>query len=507
MKFNRAILPAILLAATLTGCKDSSDNKTVEEDHNTGSASRLLVAADGGNAVTAINVRNSEDQTTLTLSDPVTGIYASPASRFGLITQADQVSVIDGGIFQVPHDGHFDTEVEDPAVAGEAFIEEAMVSYRAHEGRGALVAQHSAMEFEVLNFDDHTLEELFEEDHADEADGEHAHEGVRMLDLTREALVEPRGDSLVVVYNSESSAGAADQVEIYHYHEEEGEQPAYEKEDTLSATCSNVQASFSLEHASVFACADGVLVVSEEEHEEEQGKDAPLMATALDKVAVVEKAEEHEHELVAKKIASNRAIDSFTASAHGHVLGAWSGNTLYVIDLEHEDEHKEEASRRALAEVAESADELEAIDWDGNASSEATKVAAAVVAAAEAVVVLDNTGNLHVLTAHEEHDEAGEKKLAQAESADEHEEHGYEYSGVIANVLSNPAANVQMVASPTSDEVFVLDAANKQVVVVHVGEKEIHERINLEFAPAHIAWVGVADGEAGHDHEEDGHDH
>ena len=487
MKFNSAILPAVLLAATLTGCKSSSDNNVVDTDHDTGVASRLLVAADGASEVTVVNVRNSEDQATLTLSGPVTGIYSSPASRYGLIAQADQVEVIDGGIFQVPHDGHFDTEVEDPAVAGEAFLEEALVSYRAHESRAALIAQHSATELEVLNFDDHALEELFEEGAEEHAEGEeeHDHEGVRVLDLNRAALVEPRGEQLVVVYTAESSQGAGDQVEIHHYHEEEGEEAGYELEDTLTETCSNVQASFSVEEASVFACADGVLVISEEENEEE----VQIVAAAVEAAA----EEEHEHELAAEKIASDSAIDAFTASAHGHVVGAWSGNNLYVINLEHE--HDE-------AEASED-EELHQVDWNGDAA-DTNKLAAAIVPAAEAVVVLDDSGNLHVLTAHEEHEEA------EGEAAEEeHEEHGYEYDGAIANVLSNPAANVQLVASPVSDEVFILDRANNQIVVVHVGEKEVHERIDLSFAPAHIAWVGVAGGEAGHDHgeEEEGHGH
>ena len=66
---------------------------------------------------------------------------------------------------------------------------------------------------------------------------------------------------------------------------------------------------------------------------------------------------------------------------------------------------------------------------------------------------------------------------------------------------------VQMTVSPDSDEVFIVDAVAKQIVVVDLAEKEVKERIALSFEPSKLAWVGAVGEHQDHGHDEDGHKH
>jgi predicted nucleotidyltransferase len=58
---------------------------------------------------------------------------------------------------------------------------------------------------------------------------------------------------------------------------------------------------------------------------------------------------------------------------------------------------------------------------------------------------------------------------------------------------------VSIVSSKSSEDVYITDAVNNQLVVVNLEHQELEEPISLPFTPKHVAWVGIA-GE-GHDHE------
>ena len=149
------------------------------------------------------------------------------------------------------------------------------------------------------------------------------------------------------------------------------------------------------------------------------------------------------------------------------------------------------------------------MDWSEGEG--AKKHAAIMDDEGKAMLVLDDTGTLHVLSVHEEHDHEGEAKAeTKAAAAEEsEEEHAFERTAKIKVLETIPEFtghdSVQMAVSPDSDEVFVVDAVAKQIVVVDLAEKEVKERIALTFKPSKLAWVGAA-GEH-QDHGEDGHNH
>jgi len=94
----------------------------------------------------------------------------------------------------------------------------------------------------------------------------------------------------------------------------------------------------------------------------------------------------------------------------------------------------------------------------------------------EHLLILDNTGTLHVF-------EAAATGLEAKGSAEI-------YTG------DQPAARIATSAS--ADHAYVTDPAGRAIAVVDLEAVEVIDHVDLDFAPVGIAWLGVA--EEAHDH-------
>ena len=122
MQFKKSVLSALVLTAALTGCKDSSDNKPAQTREGVETSGRLLVADADNATVSVINPKGGSVLETITLNSAAKALNASPQYRYGLVSQDDQVQIIDGGLYLVPHDDHFDLSENDPQLIKNIFM-------------------------------------------------------------------------------------------------------------------------------------------------------------------------------------------------------------------------------------------------------------------------------------------------------------------------------------------------------------------------------------------------
>ncbi len=134
--------------------------------------------------------------------------------------------------------------------------------------------------------------------------------------------------------------------------------------------------------------------------------------------------------------------------------GAADGDTLYVID--------------PVAGTA------TASDWKQGAA--VNRRQHGFDAHGEHLLILDSAGTLHVL-------EAGAE--------------GFEPRGTVA-VYSGDQATARLTTSPLADIAYVTDPAGKSIAVIDLELLEEVDRIDLDFAPIGIAWLGVAEDTHAH---------
>lgn len=130
-----------------------------------------------------------------------------------------------------------------------------------------------------------------------------------------------------------------------------------------------------------------------------------------------------------------------------------------------------------------------AVDWRGGAvdgeGEPVTAVQYGLDPHGEHLLILDNAGTLHVLDAHDW------DRLATIE--------------VLATVPESGIAPA-LAFSRTAHVAFLTDPANQLIHGIDLETLSLlDEAIELDFAPAGLAWTGIADGED--DHDEDSHAH
>lgn len=451
------LLPFLIVAATLTGCKDSSDNKSSKkaDDHqkagfNISDAGRLMISDADNAAVTVFSLEKGVALETFSLANKASALHASPGYRYGLATYRNasgSVEIIDGGKYQEDHGDHMHPYEKDPTKLSVTLSGANPTHYETHDGRGAIFFDGvEGVVSKVVEFTDALL-----------AAGK-----TNSFDLAsnHHGTAEPLGDHILVSNKGDSTTSLPQKVDLFHFHKGEG----FEKEKTFDTLCPELHGSFSTKEGSVFGCKDGVLVVKE-------GADHSFSAAKIANIAAV----------------GNSRIGSFSGFAKSHIVGGWAGDKLFAIDLEKMS--------------------MEQIDWNGQA--DVAKNTAHMAATGEYLLVLDATGTLHILSgAEHEHDD---KKEAADKAEKEHEEHAFEPHKTVKvlNTMPEPVQGhgglrqprVSVVSSPASDFAYVVDATAKQVAVVHLKDGEVEKRIALTFKPAYATWVGIASAKTDHKHD------
>ena len=391
-----AVLPAVILAMSLTACGGSSKNKSSDDDHNhVDSAGRLMVSDADVAEVAVINIKNGKELGSFTLTNKASALYASPQYRFGLAIQRDDntVQVVDGGLYQewFAEHNHYHDHEETPELTNITLSGTAPTHYNVHEGVAALFNDGaSGAVASVAVFNDEQL-------HDDE---------IRTVELDNNmhGAAEPRPDGhlhLLATVNPAEAGGLPTQVKLFEAHDDH-----FDSVETFATTCPGLHGSFSTEEASLFGCSDGVLVITQD------GED--FTATKIDNPAAITGE-------------SRDRIGSFSGYAHSEVVGAWVGNVLWAV-------HLDEA-------------EIEAVDWNG--VDDVTKVSAKMDDEGEVLAVLDNTGAVHLLDA--KNDFARLHKVDVIETMPSLEGHAS------VSMVSSPVSEEMFIVDSVAKKIAVVD--------------------------------------------------
>ena len=213
----------------------------------------------------------------------------------------------------------------------------------------------------------------------------------------------------------------------------------YDTVERFEERCPSLHGAFSTEDASVFACSDGVLVIRQN-----------------GEVFTAEKIAN------AAGMAEGVRIGGFSGFADSNLLAGWARGVLYAVNLD--------------------TSSIELVDWTGGTAAEYST--AKMDDEGEILMVLNKTGGLHLL------------------DAEDNFKHLIEIKVLSALPVLEGHASISIASSKSSEDVYIVDAVNNQIVVVNLEHQEIEDPISLPFVPKHVAWVGIA-GE-GHDHE---HEH
>lgn len=450
MKKTFYLLSAVLVSLALTGCGSDSSSNNNSECHDPScfahtDSGRLMVSSADSAALSVLNLENNEVLDTFALTHKASSLYASPGYRYGIAMYRDDdglVEVIDGGQYQEDHGDHLHPYEKDPSKLNVSIAGANPTHYEIHAGRGAIFFDGA----------EGVVSKVVEFGDAQLAAGT---ANSFELASAHHGTAEPLGEHILVSNKGDSASSLPEKVDLFHFHDGDG----FELDQTFDETCPGLHGSFTTEEGSVFGCSDGVLVIKE-------GDNHAFTATKIANIAAI----------------GDSRIGSFSGYAESHLVAGWAGDNLFAIDLENMN--------------------MELVDWNG-AAEDVTKNNAQMAATGEFLLVLDSTGTLHILSGVAEHD-SGDAHDA------ENEEHAFERLSTVKVIDTMPVAEghsrVSITSSPSSDFAYIVNAENREVIVVHLDDAEIENRIKLSFTPAQVAWVGIASSDHDHDHEAHNHD-
>ncbi|CUR46667.1 hypothetical protein BN2364_2226 [Alloalcanivorax xenomutans] len=258
------------------------------------------------------------------------------------------------------------------------------------------------------------------------------------LEQAHHGIAEPRGE-WVLSSNVSDGASAADGIALYHLHGDH-----FHAEGTLATACPGLHGGASNTTHSVFGCEDGALV-------------AELHGDHF-----------HDHKVTAPErlatILGSPDLTDFAALSY-------PGYNLYRI--------------------APDATEAEQVTWRENTAADAKPLAYGLDPHGEHLVLLDDTGTLHVIDTAEWHHHGQITVLDQAPA-----------DGAPAPALA---------FSGDGHEVFVSDPRAQAIHRVELESLTVTTEVaDLGFAPLGLAWTGAAGDHDDHgegEEEEGEHDH
>ncbi len=246
-----------------------------------------------------------------------------------------------------------------------------------------------------------------------------------------------RGEYMIAtIYDT--AAAAVQQVALYHAHGDH-----FHEEAVFASTCPRLHGSSQNEHFTGFGCEDGVLLI------EQSGN------TFTD-----------------SKIPYTDRISTLKGYATAeHFVGYNStSNSLFAVHPEHA--------------------EIDVIDWQAGS---ATKIVSSGFADhGEKFVVVDDLGYLTILAYHgHSHDSTATEPFEVAAKV----------QLTTTDVAAMPAgSNFELAVSAASDEVFVLNPLDRSVLTVDLTSGEVVNKLELNFLPFKLVWLGIAAGEDDHGH-------
>ena len=439
-----AFIIAASAALALTGCGDAKT--TIQEKdslpvagggdgHNHGgeAAGRLLVVNPSAVQAQVFDLADNDLLASVTLDALPSAVYASGGYRFAALINrtADKVDFIDGGLWQEPHDDHFDLYEAVPVLSNFSLNGSRPTHYDPHENQVAVFFDGNAAtttNAAVQVFDDAMIATA-------------TVPATLNFDKPMHGVAKPRGEHLLATIrrddadNTSSNKILPDQVGVYHRHDND-----YELEQTLAVTCPNLHGAAQNETHVVFGCSDGVLVAKE-------GAESYSAQKLLNP----------------STIASGARIGSLWGhEASGQFIGqATAGDVTQFFSID----------------VA--GEEIELIDWQPMAG--AKPVARDFAYEAEQFVILDDQGYLTLIEPHQE-------------GTQTHWEYGARLDFTDADVTQMPTGmKFSMALAQNGHKVYIADPIAQQIVEVDLDSLAITATLKLNYAPAMITWLGIAE--------------
>lgn len=255
---------------------------------------------------------------------------------------------------------------------------------------------------------------------------------------------EPRGEHLLAtirrddIESTSSTKVLPDQVGVFHLHDGE-----YELKQTLDLNCPNLHGAAQNHEYVVFGCSDGVLL-----------------------------AHQHDGEYEAEKVTNIADLNELHI---GTLYGHEDSDVFIGIASGHDSE------KAILVSIEENA--MQALEWQ----PDATPVSYAFSHDGKLFLILDEQGFLNILSAHEHDGHTDWELEAKIDITNE-------------DITAMPEGmSFSMTVAQNEHYVYVADPIAQHVLQIHLEDMEIEGDIELDFSPAAITWLGIAESEHSHD--------
>ncbi|BFM11224.1 hypothetical protein R50072_13770 [Simiduia litorea] len=442
-----AFFIALSTSLTLIGCGDAKTTIVekepipgVDNGHNHGAetAGRLFVLNTASIEAQVFDLDDKNLINTIPLDALPSAVYASGGYRFAALIErnADTVGFVDGGLWQEPHDDHFDQYTATPVLSNFSLNGSRPTHYDMFEGNVAVFFDGNAgagSNAAVQVFDDQVI--------ADAGTPAMVNFSVPM-----HGVAKPRGEHLLAtvrrddVESTSTNKILPDLVGVYHLHDGE-----YALEQTLDVVCPNLHGAAQNETHVVFGCSDGVLVATQGSGDAYSAQKLLNPDTMLDGARI-------------GSLWGHEASGQFIGSA-----SAGGVSQFFAVDPTRGD--------------------ITLIDWQPVVN--AKPVAREFAYEAEQFVILDDQGYLTLIEPHQDGDHT-------------HWAYGARLAITDADVSAMPEGmKFSMTLAQNGHTVYVADPISQHIVVVDLDILAITSEIELDYAPAMITWLGIAES---HDH-------
>ena len=406
-------LPLLTAMMILAACGNDSNNNDntpnqpdVPHQENNTTLGRLVIT-NNDTANPRAYVYDLDDQklaSELPLKSVPNAVYSSPDHRYAvLIARADNITKFVDGGIY-QHDDHIDKDK--PALLPLDLTGPTPNHYRSFNGQAAIFYDGSdslTSSFDLLT--DNSLKS-----------GKVV--AYQPLPQKHHGVAEPRGNYVLSSYLAAGETTLS-KLALYELHNDH-----FHFEKQFATDCSKLHGAGSNQDYSAFGCEDGVLVVQQKNNEFSDYK-IPVNVRIT-------------------TIAGHSKLKQFVAFATGNLQA-------FVIDP-----------------VAKTSREL---DWSAGIKDAEGKPVARLQhvmdQTGQHLVIMDNTGNLHVIETATWTHKASIK------------------------VLDKDVSLGKISLNASTNDILVSDATAKAIHVVSLRDLKISQKITLDFAPANFAWVGV----------------
>ena len=419
--------------------EDHDDHDHGDDGYTIESMGRLAVLSAESADVTVFDLDDNDSLDSFSLVHESNTLTVSADYRFAVIASRgqDYVGFIDGGLWREDHGEHLHDYKQAPVMSDYELAGSLPTHIIKHDGQMAVFYDGDAESGLPAS-----VQVLTDTDISNQTSV------LPTLDyaINMHGVAKPRGEHLLATVRRDDAQSTSatkvlpDQVGVYHLHDDE-----YELEQVLEINCPDLHGAAQNHEYVVFGCSDGVLVAHQHDDEYEAEKIANI--DVLDGLRI-------------GTLYGHEESESFIGIASGH-----GGGPAILVSVNPEE------------------NEMEALEWQPDANP----VAYAFSHDGEHFLVLDSDGYLNILSAHEHDGHMHWELEGQLDITEE-------------DVSTMPQGmSFSMTVAQNGHYVYVADPIAQHVLQIHLEDMEIEGDIELDFAPAAITWLGVAEEE--HEHE------